>query len=335
MVGLTGGIGSGKSAVAARLAELGAVVIDADRLAREVVAPGTDGLAEIVAAFGRPGARPRRRAGPGGAGRGRLRRRRRPAAGWRRSSIRGSGRVPPSWSPRRRRTRSWSTTCRCWSRWGSRRRTTWWSWCRRRWRPGWSGWPRDRGMDRGGGRAADRRAGRRRPPAGGGRRGARATTATWRSCTPRWTGCGATGCCPTRRTCGRGGRSGRSRWCSTEPDPTWPEQYARLAARIRHALAPADLRIDHIGSTAVPGLAAKDVIDIQLGRAVASPTRTGRWPSGSPTPGSPGCRAQWWDNPRPAGSGRWEKRLHGSADPAARCTCTCGWPDRRAGGTPC
>jgi dephospho-CoA kinase len=52
MVGLSGGIGSGKSVVAARLAELGAVVIDADRLAREVVAPGTDGLAEVVAAFG-------------------------------------------------------------------------------------------------------------------------------------------------------------------------------------------------------------------------------------------------------------------------------------------
>jgi dephospho-CoA kinase len=52
MVGLTGGIGSGKSAVARRLAELGALVIDADELAREVVAPGTDGLAEVVAAFG-------------------------------------------------------------------------------------------------------------------------------------------------------------------------------------------------------------------------------------------------------------------------------------------
>src|SRR5215470_17361616 len=52
MVGLTGGIGSGKSAVAHRLADLGAVVIDADALAREVVAPGTDGLAQVVAAFG-------------------------------------------------------------------------------------------------------------------------------------------------------------------------------------------------------------------------------------------------------------------------------------------
>ena len=52
MVGLTGGIGSGKSAVARRLAELGAVVIDSDALAREAVAPGTPGLAEVVAAFG-------------------------------------------------------------------------------------------------------------------------------------------------------------------------------------------------------------------------------------------------------------------------------------------
>ncbi|MEV1145471.1 dephospho-CoA kinase, partial [Micromonospora sp. NPDC049799] len=51
MVGLTGGIGSGKSAVSARLVERGAVLIDADQVAREVVAPGTEGLAAIVEAF--------------------------------------------------------------------------------------------------------------------------------------------------------------------------------------------------------------------------------------------------------------------------------------------
>jgi dephospho-CoA kinase len=50
--GLTGGIGSGKSEVSRRLAALGAVVIDADKIAREVVEPGTPGLAEIVEAFG-------------------------------------------------------------------------------------------------------------------------------------------------------------------------------------------------------------------------------------------------------------------------------------------
>ncbi len=51
-VGLTGGIGSGKSEVATRLAARGAVIIDADVAAREVVAPGTPGLARIAAAFG-------------------------------------------------------------------------------------------------------------------------------------------------------------------------------------------------------------------------------------------------------------------------------------------
>ncbi|TDB91721.1 dephospho-CoA kinase [Actinomadura sp. KC216] len=51
-VGLTGGIGSGKSEVSARLREHGALVIDADRIAREVVEPGTPGLAAVVAEFG-------------------------------------------------------------------------------------------------------------------------------------------------------------------------------------------------------------------------------------------------------------------------------------------
>ena len=51
-VGLTGGIGAGKSEVSRRLAGHGAVVIDADAISREVVEPGTDGLAEVVEAFG-------------------------------------------------------------------------------------------------------------------------------------------------------------------------------------------------------------------------------------------------------------------------------------------
>lgn len=51
-VGLTGGVASGKSTVAALLTELGAVVIDADQLAREVVEPGSPGLAAVVREFG-------------------------------------------------------------------------------------------------------------------------------------------------------------------------------------------------------------------------------------------------------------------------------------------
>ncbi len=52
VIGLTGGIGSGKSTVAELLAARGAVVIDADRLAREVVEPGTPGLSAVVERFG-------------------------------------------------------------------------------------------------------------------------------------------------------------------------------------------------------------------------------------------------------------------------------------------
>ena len=52
VIGLTGGIGSGKSTVAAMLAELGAQVIDADRIGHEVYRPGSDGFARVVEAFG-------------------------------------------------------------------------------------------------------------------------------------------------------------------------------------------------------------------------------------------------------------------------------------------
>ncbi|MFE5794900.1 dephospho-CoA kinase [Streptomyces sp. NPDC056503] len=51
-IGLTGGIGAGKSEVSRLLVSYGAVLIDADRIAREVVEPGTEGLAAVVAAFG-------------------------------------------------------------------------------------------------------------------------------------------------------------------------------------------------------------------------------------------------------------------------------------------
>jgi dephospho-CoA kinase len=52
VIGLTGGIGSGKSTVSRKLKDLGATVIDADQVARDVVKPGTPALREIVQAFG-------------------------------------------------------------------------------------------------------------------------------------------------------------------------------------------------------------------------------------------------------------------------------------------
>ena len=55
----------------------------------------------------------------------------------------------------------------------------------------------------------------------------------------------------------------------TDPDPAWPRQYDHLARRIRAALGWRVLQLEHVGSTAVPGLAAKPVIDIDL--TVADP----------------------------------------------------------------
>jgi len=52
LVGLTGGIASGKSYVASLLGELGASIVDADQVAREVVVPGSTGLVQVVGAFG-------------------------------------------------------------------------------------------------------------------------------------------------------------------------------------------------------------------------------------------------------------------------------------------
>jgi len=61
-------------------------------------------------------------------------------------------------------------------------------------------------------------------------------------------------------------------------DMTWPEQFAQLARPLRHALGPAALRIDHIGSTSVPGLAAKPIINIQISVADFEPLDTYRLP---------------------------------------------------------
>lgn len=58
LIALTGGIASGKSTIAARLAEHGAVVVDADRIVRDVQSPGSPVLEEIAAAFGEGVIRP-------------------------------------------------------------------------------------------------------------------------------------------------------------------------------------------------------------------------------------------------------------------------------------
>ena len=54
-------------------------------------------------------------------------------------------------------------------------------------------------------------------------------------------------------------------------DARWPNAFAAEAVRLRNALGPLALRIDHNGSTSIPGLAAKAIIDIQISVAVLQP----------------------------------------------------------------
>lgn len=63
-----------------------------------------------------------------------------------------------------------------------------------------------------------------------------------------------------------------------EYDPAWPELFAALARELRAALGGVALRIDHVGSTAVPGLAAKPIIDLQISVASFEPLSALREP---------------------------------------------------------
>ena len=126
VIGLTGGIASGKSTAARTLAELGARVVDADRVAREIVAPGQPALAEIVRAFGRDmllpdGTLDRKRLGAR-----RLRRRRQAARAQRHhpsAHRRGDAGAARARCATRAR-RSPSTKRRCWWRTACTRRST-------------------------------------------------------------------------------------------------------------------------------------------------------------------------------------------------------------------
>ncbi|MFY1672074.1 dephospho-CoA kinase [Plantactinospora sp. WMMB334] len=311
-VGLTGGIGSGKSVVAARLASLGAVVVDSDRIAREVVEPGTDGLWEVVAAFGQ------RVRGPDGrldraalgeivfadpAARARLEAIVHPRVR-RRSAELTAGAAPDAvvvndvpllvevgLAP----TYHLVLVVRAAEATRIERLV------------------RTRGM------TAEQAAQRIRAQTGDERRAAAADVllendgdlaelhaaldVLWRE---RLT--------PYERNLRerRAVRAGEARL--VEPDPGWPAQYRRLAARIRHAVGMGELRLDHVGSTAVPGLPAKDVIDVQLG--VPSLAGADALADRLADAGFPRCPGQWWDNARhPGGIARWDKRLHGGADP--------------------
>lgn len=303
-MGLTGGIGAGKSAVAGYLAKLGAVVVDADRIAREVVEPGTDGLREIVTAFGVEVLRPD----------GSLDR---PALGRIVFGDTAARRRLEEITHPRVRARTAELIARApadavvvndvpllvevglaptfhlvvvvaaaeevrVTRLASRGMTV--EEARQRIRAQATDDERRAAADvvldnnRG---LADLQA---------------AVEALWRD-----------RLLPYERNL-REGIAVRAdpRIVLSEPDPTWPMQFARLAARIRHAVRLPDLRIDHIGSTAVPGLVAEDVIDIQLG--VASLADADALADVLTAAGFPRCPVSG-----PGGDG--EERWHAGADP--------------------
>ncbi len=97
------------------------------------------------------------------------------------------------------------------------------------------------------------------------------------------------------------------------PDPQWPAQAARLLARIRHAVGDAAVSLEHIGSTAVPGLVAKDVVDLQVGVASLDDADDPGFVASMDSAGFVRAPGDWHDNGKDGTT--WAKRLHGSCDP--------------------
>jgi dephospho-CoA kinase len=311
-VGLTGGIGSGKSTVAQRFSERGAVVIDADLLAREVVAPGSPGLAAIVDRFGEgvlddAGALNRPALGAIVFADGRSRRElegiTHPLIARRTAELVAAAPegaivvhdvpllVEKSYGPgyhlvvvvgadAQTRVRRLMHT---------------------------------RGMTESDARsriAAQASDDERREAAdvwldndGPKDDLLAAVDALW-----------AERLVPFEENVRRGTRATRSDRPELVPsDPTWPAQADRLLARLRLAFGDVLVTADHIGSTAVPGLAAKDVIDLQIGVRSLSEADDPPLVERLTAAGFPRPSADAVDNSKDGTT--WPKRFHGTADP--------------------
>jgi dephospho-CoA kinase len=309
-VGLTGGIGSGKSTVAARLVARGAVLVDADRIAREVVAPGTPGLAVVVDAFGDAVL------DAGGA----LDRPALAAVVFDDPDARARLNAIVHPLVRRRSAELVAAA------------------------PEGSIVVQDVPLLVEGGMAprfplvvvvhADveervrRLVGQRGMPESDARAriAAQADDAARRGVADVWLDNSGR---PDRLAAGvdalwderlvpfaanlRAGRAAPWAPVLVDPDPEWQAQAARLAARVVAAAGDRGRGVAHIGSTAVPGLPAKNVIDLQLGVASLADADTLR--DRLAEAGFVPRIDIDHDNPKPAGSAPWPKRFHASADP--------------------
>jgi dephospho-CoA kinase len=309
-VGLTGGIGAGKSTVALRLAERGAVVVDADRLAREVVEPGTPGLAAVVEAFG-----PQVLLPDGRLDRSALAK---VVFGEEAARQRLNGILHPRIAARTARLLAavpadaivvHDVPLLVEKRMG----------------PGYhlvivvhaDTEERVRRLTGQRGLAEDDARARITAQAGDDAR--RAAADVWLD------NSGARDdvlaavdrlwdrrLVPFETNVRQHRPAARSRLVSVvPPDPTWVAQGDRLSSRVAAAAGATAVRVDHIGSTAVPGLAAGDLVDLQL--VVAELDDADVLRDRLDEAGFARLAGDWWD-PTPDG-GRLEKRMHAGCDP--------------------
>jgi dephospho-CoA kinase len=138
-----------------------------------------------------------------------------------------------------------------------------------------------------------------------------------------------------------GGEPARSQPVLVPHDPSWPDQARRIAARLNTACGHRAVRIDHIGSTAVPGMDAKDVIDVQV--TVASPDAADELAEAVTNAGyvrmpvtadesKPDARSTVAEFDHTNGESLWHKRLHCSADPGRPTNVHVrvdGWPNQQ------
>ncbi|ORV65227.1 dephospho-CoA kinase [Mycobacterium europaeum] len=126
------------------------------------------------------------------------------------------------------------------------------------------------------------------------------------------------------------------------PDPDWPDQARRIANRLRTACGHRAIRVDHIGSTAVPDFPAKDVIDMQItveSLAVADELAEPLLAAGYPRIDSitsdvakPDARSLVERYDHSDDTGLWDKRIHASADPGRPTNVHIrvdGWPNQQ------
>ena len=310
-VGLTGGIGSGKSTVSARLAALGAFVVDADAVAREVVEPGTPGLAAVVERFG-PGVvtadgtldRPAlgRLVFGDPAALADLEAITHPAI-WARTGELVAGARPdavvvhdmPLVVEKAMGAQYHLVVVVGAGEEVRLRRLV-----------------EQRGMPE-----ADARA----------RIAAQATDEERRAAADVWLDNEGTPDAlraavmrlwserlePFEANVRHGIRSRLAHPTMSAPDATWPAQAARLLARVRHAVGDAAVTLDHIGSTSVPGLVSKDVVDLQVGVASLADADAPDFVEAMAAAGFVRLPGEWHDNAHDGSA--WPKRFHGSCDP--------------------